>query len=175
MNRSTLRSALVLTYFCLLLMTYTNGIISHHRDARFTEKFLEDDPIDDSKPRYSQHQVRFLVDLVERMLFARATSLEEYSDISTLDERFRYIVTRFIQKKLQARIEHNSRERLLANALVTKEAKSKAVVSKKASVDLPDVQRSFERLNIQQPRRGTRPATSTRSKVSIYRSGLRAV
>ena len=145
---------------------------SHHRDARFTEKFLDNEPIDDSKPRYSQHQVRFLVDLVERMLFASASSLEEYSDISTLDERFRYVVTRFIQHKLKARIEHSSRERLLANVFAATETKSKTVASKRVSVDLPDVQRSFERLNIQQPTRGMRTTVPTRNKTPICRPGL---
>ena len=109
------------------------------------------------------------------MLFANASSLEDYSDTSTLEERFRYIVVRFIQQKFKARKEHNSQARLLANALVvTKERKTIAGLNERASLELQEVQRSFERLNIQR-KRGMISTTSARSKISMRRPGLRPV
>ncbi len=159
---------------CLLLLTNAKWIRCN-RDARFTKQFLDKRPNDDSKPLYSEHKVRVLVDLVERMLFANASSLEEYSDTSTLEERFRYIVVRFIQQKFKARRKHNSQARLLANALVvTKERKTIEGLNERASLDLQEVQRSFERLHLQR-RRGMISPTSARSKMSIRRPGLRPV
>ena len=58
----------------------------------------------DEEPRYSLDQVHTLVDIVERLLFASSSSLEEYSNMSTLEDRFRYIVVRFLRRKLRTRI-----------------------------------------------------------------------
>jgi len=75
-----------------------------HLEDRFTKQFLDKESSIDEEPRYSLDQVHTLVDIVERLLFASAGSLEKYSNMSTLEDRFRYIVVRFLRRKMRTRI-----------------------------------------------------------------------
>ena len=127
-----------------------------------------------TEPQYSPRQVRVLVDVIERLLFASASSMEEYSEISNLDERFRYIVTRFLQKKLQTRRENNRQKKTLVSALAAAKAKQAAGHKARTAVDFSEVRRTFQRMQIRPTTRTIPPSkTSTRSKISVWKPALR--
>jgi hypothetical protein len=120
------------------------------------KQFLDKESSIDKEPQYSLHKVHALVDIVERLLFASASSLEEYSKTSTLDERFRYIVVRFLQRKMRTRIIEDDNRR---------QKKPSASSHRERTVDdlsQEVLSSTFQSLNI----RST--TTSTRSKGSAY-------
>ena len=153
--------------------------LSYNRENRFKKQFLDNGPSIEGKSLYNPRQVEVLVEVVERLLFVSATSIEEYSNTSTLEDRFLYVVTRFLQKKLQARAEHNRRKEFLASALLAKKKQSSTFTSSLSSykelntVNLAEIHRSFQRLNIRSNRTMAPASTSTRSKVSMLRRGIR--
>ena len=62
---------------------------------RFTKQYRH------SNSPTGKHQIQLLVEVVDRLLFASAPSLEEYVDPSSLDNRIRYIAARVLLRKLQ--------------------------------------------------------------------------
>jgi len=73
----------------------------------------------------TEFQVIGFVTVVERLLFASARSLEEYEDPSTLDKRLRYIIIRFLKRKLRVEIH---RRRCVAAALAKGELIGKEII-----------------------------------------------
>jgi len=47
-------------------------------------------------------QIKVLAKVCEKLLFASASSIDEYADTSTLEDRFRYIVVRLLRRKLRS-------------------------------------------------------------------------
>eukprot|EP00536_Pseudo-nitzschia_multiseries_P016314 jgi/Psemu1/313005/fgenesh1_kg.1075_\ len=93
--------------------------------------------VSDSNP--TEFQVIAFATIIERLLFASARSLEEYKDASTLDKRLRYIVMRFLKRKLQV---ESHRRKCVAVVL----AKDKQM--RKGMVDLSQIGDFLERMRI---------------------------
>jgi len=126
------------THFVLTLLTFSLVRPFSDREVRFQEQFLN---------KYNQQQIRTLTEIVERLLFANAKSCEEYADTSTLDDRIRYIVVRFLKRKLRIRKEK------LWNQNHTNAARDK----ERLEMDLSEVNRALPRMSI-------RPTVRTTSR-----------
>jgi len=145
-------------------VAFNRAMMTNHLETRFKTKFTDNrSSMDSTKTKYSLNQVRNLTVSVERMLFASASSLESYADTSTLDERIRYIVIRFLQKKLRTRAEDNHRKASLALSGLA--AKEKENQHKESIAALSGIHKTFQRMSIQ-------PTTITPTKRD-YEKGKR--